>query len=95
MKPRFKTHEEISEHYISTGQLTRENINEMNRELGEIKDLMTQARINVKKRRGFIKHCFIVLATEFPFPMLGYTHPEEEAEYRKLSSQSKSNRKKK
>lgn len=81
MKPRFKTHQEIDNHYRAQGV----DVDKLNREMDCIGTLMKMARKNVKKKRGFLDHFFVVLATEFPFPALGYTHPEEEAEYERLS----------
>lgn len=56
----------------------------LDKEFEEVGKLMKQARINVKKRRGWIKHFFIVLVTEFPIPRLEWTHPDEEKEYERL-----------
>ena len=80
LKNDFRTHQEIENHYRNQGV----DIDRLNREMKCIGIVMKMARVNIKKRRGFLKHFFIILKTEFPFPMLGYTHPEEEAEYQRL-----------
>jgi len=70
------------------------DVEALDREFIEVGNLMTQAKINVRRKRGFIKHFIIVLGTEFLFQRLGYRHPEEEEEYQRLSqSKSKSNKK--
>lgn len=60
----------------------------MDKEFKEIGVMRDKARRNVRKKRGWIKHFLIVLWTEFPIPRLGWTHPEEEAEYNRLNDTS-------
>jgi len=60
------------------------DVDALDKEFQEIGVMMDQARINVRKKRGWLKHFLIVLWTEFPIPMLGYVHPEERQELERL-----------
>ncbi len=60
------------------------DVDKLDNEFNTIGNRRDQARKNIRKNRGWLKHFFIVLVTESPFSMLGYTHPEEEEEYERL-----------
>ncbi len=71
----FKTHQEIDEHFINSGKLTRENINRLHKEEFAVGILLDKswndAKLFLKKKVGKVGYFFLAIINFELIPPLG------------------------